>query len=83
MKFAKDCGVSIVESSQDFQTFGGKFAYRTKDSPGITMHGHRTVNSAYRGWLINKFGHHGSRGIMKLLKKLSDYEEYKTFGERF
>ena len=65
-EFAKTAGVSIVSCDP---SYGGKFAYKTKDNPNSTICGYRTKESAYKGWLKDTFGIRSSKAVMRLIKQ--------------
>lgn len=64
-QFAKKAGVELVECRPEW---GGKVAYKTKDSPNCTICGFRTEQAAYKHWLKSTFGENAAKAVTKLLK---------------
>ena len=64
-QFAKSAGVTLVVCDKDW---GGKVAYKMKDSPNCMVAGFRTEQAAYKHWLKSTFGEHAAKAVTKLLK---------------
>lgn len=67
-QFAKKAGVEIIDSPRGF---GGKYAYREKDSPNCATCGFKTKNAAYKHWLSGVFGGSTGRAVLALLRSTS------------
>lgn len=64
--FAKLAGVEVISCGPEW---GGRFAYRMKDHPNSTYCGYRTINAAYKAWLVDSFGGSLSKTVLRLLKE--------------
>ena len=69
-EFAIDCGCVVWQMTpEEAHGWGGRWAYRPKDSPNCSWCGFRTEDAAYKGFLVETFGGQPSKALLKLLKK--------------
>ena len=68
-EFAKDAG-AVIQLNPEPQGWGGKWEFYNSEHPNCSYCGFKTEASAYKGFMEHKFGVHGTRAIIKLLKKV-------------
>lgn len=63
-KFCTEAGVEVFECGSGW---GGRYGYKTTDSPNCSTNGFKTKRAAKISWIYDTFGENTSKALLKLL----------------